>query len=91
MSSNQNNQAGLVAGHAQYVKGATEEIIGSVAGSQAWKSSGAQDKEHAVDAMKTASEGRDSNQKGLGGVEEKAGHLVGCEGMQKEGADSKRR
>lgn len=48
-----------------------------------------QDKEQAVDAMKTAGESRDAS-KGFGGVEEKAGNLVGCEGMQKEGAESKK-
>lgn len=58
-------------------------------GNQAWKSSGVQDKEQAVDAMKNASESRDPN-KGLGSVEQKAGNLVGCEGMQKEGAASKK-
>ncbi|KAF2105844.1 hypothetical protein BDV96DRAFT_508743 [Lophiotrema nucula] len=85
----QNNQPGLVASHAQYVKGAAEETIGNVTGSQAWKASGVQDKEQAVDAMKVASENRDTS-KGFGGVEEKAGSLVGCEGMQKEGAESKK-
>jgi uncharacterized protein YjbJ (UPF0337 family) len=40
--------------------------------------------------MKAASENRDSSSQGLGGVEETAGKLVGCEGMQKEGAESKR-
>lgn len=39
--------------------------------------------------MKAASENRDPSQ-GLGGVEQKAGELVGCEGMQKEGAESKK-
>lgn len=39
--------------------------------------------------MKAASENRDTS-KGLGGIEEKAGNLVGCEGMQKEGAESKK-
>ncbi|KAF2240539.1 hypothetical protein BU26DRAFT_526002 [Trematosphaeria pertusa] len=93
MSPNQNNQnanaPGLVAGHAQYVKAVAEETIGNVTGSHAWKSSGMQDKEQAVDAMKTAGESRDAS-KGFGGVEEKAGNLVGCEGMQKEGAESKK-
>lgn len=56
--------------------------------SHAWKSSGAQDKEQAVDAMKTAGEQREG--KGYGGIEEKVGNLVGCEGMQKEGAESKK-
>ena len=59
-------------------------------GSQAWKASGVQDKEQAVDAMKTASEGRDSANKGFGGVEQKAGSLVGCEGMVKEGEESRK-
>ncbi|KAH7095417.1 hypothetical protein FB567DRAFT_586742 [Paraphoma chrysanthemicola] len=90
MSANNQNQPGLVASHAQYVKGAAEETIGNVTGNQAWKASGVQDKEQAVDAMKSASANRDANQQGFGGIEEKAGSLVGCEGMQKEGAESKK-
>lgn len=39
--------------------------------------------------MKTASANRDPQTQGLGGMEEKVGNLVGCEGMQKEGAASK--
>lgn len=39
--------------------------------------------------MKAASENRDTSQ-GYGGVEQTAGNLVGCEGMQKEGAESKK-
>lgn len=39
--------------------------------------------------MKAASENRDTTQ-GLGGVEQAAGNLVGCEGMQKEGEASKK-
>ncbi|KAF2706916.1 hypothetical protein K504DRAFT_459347 [Pleomassaria siparia CBS 279.74] len=85
----QQQQPGLVASHAQYVKGAAEEAIGNVTGAHAWKSSGVQDKEAAVADMKKAGEARDATQKGFGGVEEKVGGLVGCEGMQKEGAESK--
>ncbi|KAF2746529.1 hypothetical protein M011DRAFT_468628 [Sporormia fimetaria CBS 119925] len=85
-----NQQPGLVAGHAQYIKGAAEETIGNITNSDAWKDSGAHDKQQAVDAMKHASEHRDPAQKGFGGVEEKAGHLVGCDGMAKEGAESKK-
>lgn len=59
-------------------------------GSEAWKASGAQDKSQAVDAMKSASQNRDPSSQGYGGIEEKAGNLVGCEGMQKEGAESKK-
>lgn len=40
--------------------------------------------------MKAAGENRDSASQGLGGVEEAAGKVVGCEGMRKEGAESKR-
>ncbi|KAF2866680.1 hypothetical protein BDV95DRAFT_504166 [Massariosphaeria phaeospora] len=83
-------QPGLVASHAQYVKGAAEETIGNVTGSEAWKSSGAHDKAEAVDAMKAAGQNRDAAQQGFGGVEQKAGSLVGCEGMVKEGAESKK-
>ncbi|KAF2131294.1 hypothetical protein P153DRAFT_394648 [Dothidotthia symphoricarpi CBS 119687] len=89
MSANDQNQPGLIAGHVQYVKGAVEATIGNVTGNEAWKSSAVQDKSQAVDSMKAASENRDTS-KGFGGVEEKAGSLVGCEGMQKEGAESKK-
>ncbi|KAF2447386.1 hypothetical protein P171DRAFT_461672 [Karstenula rhodostoma CBS 690.94] len=88
MSSNQ-QQPGLIAAHGQYAKGAAEEMVGQVTGLPNWKSSGQEDKTIAVDAMKKASENRDTS-KGMGGIEEQAGNLVGCEGMQKEGADSKK-
>lgn len=42
-----------------------------------------------MSAMKAASANRDASQQGMGSLEEKAGNLVGCEGMQKEGAESK--
>ncbi|KAF2786921.1 hypothetical protein K505DRAFT_258840 [Melanomma pulvis-pyrius CBS 109.77] len=93
MSSDQTqnqNAPGLIASHAQYVKGAAEETIGNATNSHAWKSSGIQDKTQAVDAMKKAGENRDTSKQGFGGVEEKVGSLVGCEGMQKEGAESKK-
>jgi hypothetical protein len=68
----------------------SQEIIGNVTGSEAWKQSGVQDKEESVDAMKAASQNRDPNTQGFGGIEQKAGSLVGCEGMEKEGAQSKK-
>lgn len=40
--------------------------------------------------MKKASENRDPAQQGMGEVEKKAGSLVGCEGMVKEGEESKK-
>ncbi len=58
-------------------------------GSEAWKSSGEQQKADAVAAMKQASEGRDPAQSGFGKAEEIAGKITGCEGMQEEGAASK--
>jgi uncharacterized protein YjbJ (UPF0337 family) len=43
-----------------------------------------------MDAMKSAGEKRDPS-KGYGSVEEKAGKVFGCEGMQHEGAESKKK
>lgn len=57
-------------------------------GSQAWTSSGEQDKAHAQSAMKAASENRDASAQGFGKTEEIAGKAFGCEGMEKEGAQS---
>jgi hypothetical protein len=47
------------------------------------------DKQDGIDAMKAASEQRDANRDGFGKVEELAGKAAGCEGMEKEGAESK--
>lgn len=40
--------------------------------------------------MKAASANRDPKQQGFGKVEELAGKAVGCEGMESEGAQSKK-
>lgn len=40
--------------------------------------------------MKAASANRDPQQDGYGKVEEVAGKAVGCEGMENEGAESKK-
>lgn len=66
-----------------------QETIGTATGAESWTSSGQQDKQAGIDAMKAASEARDSASSGMGKVEEQAGKLVGCEGMEKEGAESK--
>ncbi|RYP47794.1 hypothetical protein DL768_006203 [Monosporascus sp. mg162] len=87
---NTNQQPSLVGGHAEYVKGAAESTIGSVTGSQAWKSSGEQAKAHAVDTMKAAGEARDPATQGYGKAEQKLGEVIGCEGMAKEGAASQK-
>ncbi|OHF01837.1 hypothetical protein CORC01_02715 [Colletotrichum orchidophilum] len=83
-------QPGLIAGHAEYVKGAAEATIGSVTGSHAWTSSGEQDKAHAASTMKAAGEQRDASTQGYGKAEEIAGKVFGCGGMEQEGAASKK-
>ncbi|EFQ35595.1 hypothetical protein CGRA01v4_04097 [Colletotrichum graminicola] len=91
-SQNTNNQQpGLVAGHAEYIKGAAEAAIGSVTGSHAWTSSGEQDKAHAASTMKAAGQQRDPTAQGYGKVEEVAGKALGCDGMKQEGAASKQK
>ncbi|KAK6071617.1 hypothetical protein SCUP234_05319 [Seiridium cupressi] len=87
---NQNQQPSLIGGHAEYIKGAAESTIGSVTGSHAWQSSGEQTKAHAADVMKAAGEARDASTQGYGKAEQIAGNLTGCEGMQQEGAASKK-
>jgi len=89
MSSDQSNPS-LIGGHAQYVKGAAEGAVGAVTGSENWKSSAEQDRQTGVDAMKAASAERDPQKSGFGKVEEVAGNAVGCEGMEREGAESKK-
>jgi len=90
-SSDNSNQPGLVASHAQYIKGAAVEGVGNLTGAQDWKQSGAEQKEHAVQEMKAASEHRDPAKDGYGKPEEVAGKLTGCEGMIKEGQASERK
>lgn len=58
-------------------------------GAEDWKSSAESDKQAGIDAMKQASANRDPNQTGFGKVEEMAGKATGCEGMEKEGEQSK--
>ncbi|KAL9078256.1 MAG: hypothetical protein Q9157_002836 [Trypethelium eluteriae] len=89
MSSN-NENPGLVSGHAQYVKGAAVSAVGSVTGSESWQQSGEQQKEQGVNEMKAAGEARDPQSQGFGKVEELAGKAAGCEGMENEGAASKK-
>ncbi|KXT11720.1 hypothetical protein AC579_6971 [Pseudocercospora musae] len=89
MSSTTTGHPSLVGGHAQYVKGQAEAGIGAVTGSEAWKNSGASDKQEGIDAMKAASANRDPSQSGFGKAEEIAGKAVGCEGMEREGEESK--
>jgi len=89
-NNNTSQQPSLIGGHAEYVKGAAEATIGDISGSHAWKSSGEQAKAHAVDTMKAAGQARDASSQGYGKVEQKLGEVTGCEGMEKEGAASKK-
>ncbi|OQO05144.1 hypothetical protein B0A48_08164 [Cryoendolithus antarcticus] len=75
-SDSSSQQPSLIGGHAQYVKGAAE-------------SSAETDKNAGIEAMKSASANRDPAKDGYGKVEELAGRVAGCEGMEKEGAVSK--
>jgi hypothetical protein len=59
-------------------------------GNQSWAQSAERDKEQGIATMKAASANRDPQQSGMGKVEEMAGKAVGCEGMESEGAQSKR-
>lgn len=65
-----------------------QAVIGNVTGSEAWKASGEQDKAAGQATMQKAGEQRDPAS-GYGKVEELAGKATGCEGMQREGAESK--
>ncbi|KAK5168256.1 uncharacterized protein LTR77_006825 [Saxophila tyrrhenica] len=87
MSDQQNPS--LIGQHANYVAAAAKETVGSVTGSEDWKATGAQEKQDAIDGMKSASENRDPNSSGFGKAEEMAGKAVGCEGMESEGQQSK--
>ncbi|EMD00388.1 hypothetical protein BAUCODRAFT_144066 [Baudoinia panamericana UAMH 10762] len=90
MSSSEQNPT-LIGGHAQYVKGAAEvSVVGSVTGAESWQKSAESDKQAGIDAMKQASANRDPQKDGYGKVEEMAGKVTGCEGMEKEGAQSTR-
>ena len=62
--------------------------MGSVTGSESWKSSAESNKKEGIDAMKAASADRDPQKSGYGKVEEVAGKAVGCGGMEGEGAQS---
>lgn len=82
-----NNNASLIGGHAQYVKGAVEETIGNVTGSQTWKDSGVHDKQEAMDKMRAANQGPTDNSLISGSTEKKIGNIVGCQGMVQNGQE----
>jgi len=78
----------MISGHAQYAKGYAEETIGNVTGSKEWQESGKKDISEAISEMKAASQQNSSEPTGTGvggKIEEMAGKVAGCEGMEKEG------
>jgi len=90
MSAPNANQASLLGGHAQYAKGYVEETIGNVTGSKEWQESGKKDSAEGISEMKAANEQRSGEPaaSGIGGkIEEAAGKVAGCEGMEKEGLE----
>lgn len=74
---------------------ARQETIGQATGSEAWRSSGADEKAAGIKEMKDAGEARKAasadGHPGYGKTEELAGKIVGCEGMENEGKDSERK
>ena len=85
-----NNNASLIGGHAQYVKGTVEEAIGNVTGSQDWKDSGVHDKQEAVEKMRAANQGPTDNALISGTTEKKIGNMVGCQGMVHNGEEKQK-
>ena len=86
-----NNNASLIGGHAQYAKGAVEETIGNITGSQAWKDSGVNDKQEAAEKMRAANQGPSDSSFVSGSTEKKIGNMVGCEGMVHNGEEKEKR
>ncbi|KUJ06848.1 uncharacterized protein LY89DRAFT_768765 [Mollisia scopiformis] len=90
MSAPNASQPSMVTGHAQYAKGYVEETIGNVTGSKEWQESGKKDTAEGISEMKAANQARSGEPaaSGIGGkIEEVAGKVAGCEGMEKEGLE----
>ncbi|KAF4976878.1 hypothetical protein FZEAL_6520 [Fusarium zealandicum] len=85
----QGSQPGIIGSHYQYAKGAAEATVGVLTGSHAWKASGEQDKAAGIADLKKLGEQRaqqdPNHEQGYGRVEEMAGKVTGCQGMEKEG------
>jgi hypothetical protein len=78
----------MLSGHAQYVKGAVEQTLGSMIGSEAMKKAGSEAKEAGVTEMKAAYHGQDDWMPP--GLEKKIGKVIGCEGMAEIGEEKLR-
>ncbi|ELR24013.1 uncharacterized protein ACA1_144040 [Acanthamoeba castellanii str. Neff] len=88
--SNTSNEPSMLSGHVQYVKGAAEEVIGNMTGSEDWKRSGLADKEAARAEMRAANEGPKDPGLVPGQIESTLGRAVGCEGMIENGEEKQR-
>ena len=64
-----------------------QETIGQAIGNEEWRSSGAEQKDAAINEMRQAGEQREEPSKNstMGKMEESVGKAVGCEGMENEG------
>jgi uncharacterized protein YjbJ (UPF0337 family) len=91
MSNTTSNEPSMLAGHVQYVKGAAEEVIGNVTGSEDWKRSGHDDKEAALAEMRAANQGGPKDAGVVPGkVESTLGKAIGCDGMVENGEAKQR-
>jgi uncharacterized protein YjbJ (UPF0337 family) len=79
----------MLSGHAQYVKGAVEQTLGSMIGSESLKKTGQEDKEAGVTEMKAAYHGQDDWMSPE--LEKKLGKVIGCEGMAEIGDEKLRK
>lgn len=91
MTENNTSNPSLLGGHIQYAKGAVEETIGNITGSQPWKDSGIHDKQEAVEKMRAANQETSDSSLVSGTTEKKIGSMVGCEGMVHNGEERERK
>ncbi|KAH0613810.1 uncharacterized protein H6S33_005696 [Morchella sextelata] len=85
-----------VKGHVVWIKGAVNEMVGRMSGSESWTNSGRADQAHAIEEMRAAKTegdaklGLDKRGPGMlqaeGKMEGMAGMMVGCQGMKERGA-----
>ncbi|RPA91615.1 hypothetical protein L873DRAFT_1640065, partial [Choiromyces venosus 120613-1] len=84
-----------VRGHARWIKGAMNEMVGKISGSESWKTSGQRDQVAAIEEMRAAKAEGDTKLRCEersptmlqmeGKMEGIAGMIVGCQGMRERG------
>lgn len=105
MSSNRNttstasgsSEPSQIHGHYQFLKGRAEESIGNLTGSEAYKNSGKQDVDAAVQEMHAAANkarqeghGPEGDGKGVtASMERGVGNAVGCSGLKEMGGEKR--